>query len=118
MYMSKTQHVIHVVSQTERNASQRVAVFNPSRISLAFAHNYSVYKTNYERPRAFAKLLRLNHSLWSTCNLEPFDVLLATLIITVAHKITAYVDCEPVREQPLLNDKKFVACDLSEEDGV
>ena len=42
----------------------------------------------------------------------------ATLIITVTHKITPYVDCEPIREQSLWKDNKSVACDPSKEECV
>jgi hypothetical protein len=47
-----------------------------------------------------------------------FVYYVAILSITVTHKITPYVDCEPIRGLLFLKDKKFVAGDPSKEDCV
>jgi hypothetical protein len=60
--MTKTQHVIPMASQTARNASQRVSAFNQGRSSFRFARSNDVYKTNYERSRDCAKILRFKYS--------------------------------------------------------
>lgn len=110
-----------MASQTARNASQRKPAFKQGRSSFRrSAQCNGVYKTNYKRSSDCAKILRLNHSSWSTSNLGTSCVsyYAATLSITATHKITPYVDCEPIRGLSFLKDKKFVAGDPSKEDCV